>query len=324
MKTTRFLMVLLFLTAPAAQAQFNFITNNGGAIITGYTGPGGAVSIPGILGGLPVTEIQGSGFEDKGITSVAIPASVTNIQAQEFAPNDSLTSFTVDSSNPAYSSAGGVLFDKSGTTLVEYPPGVSGSYTIPGSVSSVGESAFAACYYLSGVTIPGSVTNIGATGFGFCFGLTNVTIPASVTGIGPDAFINCYNLPAITVAAGNPSFTSAGGVLFDKNQTTLLDYPAGLDGTYAIPSGVMVIGTNAFFLCDGLTGVTFPASVTSLQDGAFSDCAGLTNVTLGAGVNYISTSAFAGCGQLTAINVDPGNAFLSLSTAWSSTRAKRC
>jgi len=90
MNTTRLFLALLLLTAAAAQAQFDFITNNGAAIITGYEGPGGAVTISNTLGGLPVTEIQGSGFEDKGITSVAIPESVTNIQAQEFAPNTSL------------------------------------------------------------------------------------------------------------------------------------------------------------------------------------------------------------------------------------------
>ena len=311
MKTNRFFLVLLLLAGPAAQGQFNFITNTGTAIITGYTGPGGAVTIPPTLGGLPVTAIEGSGFEDKGITSVAVSKTVTNIQAQEFAPNDALTSFTVDSNNPAYSSAGGVLFNKSGTTLVEYPPGLSGSYTIPGSVTVVGENAFAAAYYLSGVTIPNSVTNIEAEGFGFCFDLTNITIPASVMGIGPDTFINCYNLPAIMVAAGNPAFSSVGGVLFDKNETTLLECPTGLAGSYAIPNGVTTIGTDAFILCDGLSGVTMPASVSSIEDGAFADCAGLTNVTLGAGVNYFSTSAFNGCGNLTALNVNASNAIFS-------------
>jgi hypothetical protein len=311
MKTNRLSLALLLLTAPFAQAQFDFITNNGTVIITGYTGPGGAVTIPSTLSGLPVTEIQGSGFEDKGITSVAISDTVTNIQAQEFAPNDELTSFTVDTNNPAYSSSGGVLFNKSGTTLVEYPAGVSGSYTIPGSVSNVGPSAFAACYYLSDVTIPDSVTNITAEGFAFCFGLTNVAIPDSVTSIGPGTFLNCENLTAITVAAGNPAFSSAGGALFDKNKTTLLEYPTGLSGSYAIPSGVMTIATNAFILCDGLTNITMPPSVTSIEDGAFGDCSGLTNITLGAGVNNLSTSAFAGSDNLLAINVAPSNSFLS-------------
>ena len=312
MKTFRlFLSGLLFLSAIAAQAQFNYVIYNGSAIITGYTGFGGAVSIPSVLGGYPVTEIQGPGFENRGITSVAIPDSVTNIQAQEFAPNTSLSSFTVDSNNPAYSSAGGVLFDKSGAALVEYPPGVSGSYAIPGTVTSIGNSAFAACYYLSGVTIPNSVTQIGAIGFGYCFGLTNISIPSSVAGIGPDTFINCYNLPAITVAAANPAYESVGGVLFDKVGTTLMAFPTGLGGGYTIPMGVTTIGTNAFILCNGLTNVTIPASVTTLADGAFADCSGLTRVTLGSGVNNMATTAFAGCGRLTSIDVDPANAIFS-------------
>ena len=65
MKIIRLLIGLLLLVAPAAKAQFLYVTNNGVAIITGYDGPGGAVTIPSTLGGLPVTIIEGSGFEDK-------------------------------------------------------------------------------------------------------------------------------------------------------------------------------------------------------------------------------------------------------------------
>ncbi len=303
---------LLLLATPATQAQFNYLTNNGTIVITGYTGPSGPVTIPATISGLPVTAIQGpAGFEDKNITSVAIPASVTNIQAGEFAPNTVLTAFTVDSSNPAYSSAGGVLFDKSQATLVEYPPGLSGSYVIPGSVTNIGTSAFSACYYLGGVTISNSVTTIGPQAFGYCFGLTSLAIPASVMSIGPDAFINCDNLTAFTVDPGNAFFSSVGGVLFDKNQATLIAFPTGLGGSYAIPNGVTTIGTEAFILCNGLTSVTMPATVTTLDYGALADCSGLTTVTLGAGVNQIATSAFSGCNQLTAINVNPTNPVLS-------------
>jgi PKD repeat protein len=319
MKTTRFtgrkwpvLLGLALLAAPAAQAQFTYVTNNGTITITGYTGPSGPVTIPSTINGLPVTAIQGTaGFENKGITSVAISASVTNIQSRVFAPNNALTVFTVDTNNPAYSSAGGVLFDKAQATLVEYPPGVNGSYVIPGSVTSIGDSAFAACYFLSGVTISNTVVSIGPQAFGFCFSLTNVTIPSSVTSIGPDAFINCTNLTAITVAPGNSFYSSVGGVLFDKSQTTLVAFPTGLTGSYAIPSGVTTIGTEAFILCNGLTNVTMPATVTTLDYGAFADCGGLTTITLGAGVNQIATSVFGGCNQLTAINVDPTNPTLS-------------
>ena len=300
----------LLLAAPAALAQFNYITNNGTIIITGYTGPTGPVTIPATISGLPVTAIEGPSFQNKGITSVAIPASVTNIQAGEFAPNYALTAFTVDSSNPVYSSAGGVLFNKNQTTLFEYPPGLSGSYIVPGSVTGIGDNAFAACYYLSSVTLSNTVT-LGAEAFAFCFGLTSVAIPAGVASIGPGAFLNCDNLTAFTVDPGNAFFSSVGGVLFDKNQMMLIAFPVGLGGSYAVPSGVTAIGPDAFFLCVNLTSVTMPASVTTLDDQAFDDCFGLTSIALGAGVNQISTSAFGGCTQLAAINVDPGNLFFS-------------
>ena len=65
-----------------------------------------------------------------------------------------------------------------------YPGGLGGSYTIPGSVTSIGNYAFESCAGLAGVTIPGSVTNIGAYAFQDCSGLTSVTIPAGVTSIG--------------------------------------------------------------------------------------------------------------------------------------------
>ena len=303
---------LLLLAAPAVHAQFNYITNNGTIIITGYTGPSGPVTTPATITGLPVTAIQNTaGFENKGITSVAFPASVMNIQPRVFAPNPSLTVFTVDAGNPVYSSAGGVLFNKSQTTLEEYPPGLSGSYIVPGSVTNIGDSAFSACYFLSGVTMSNTVTSIGPESFAFCFGLTSVAIPAGVTSIGPGAFLNCSNLTAFTVAPGNAFFSSVGGILFDKTQTTLIAFPAGLSGSYAIPNGVITIGTDAFFLCVGLTSVTMTATVTTLADGAFADCSGLTTITLGAGVNQFATSAFGGCNQLTAINVNPTNPVLN-------------
>jgi len=82
------------------------------------------------------------------------------------------------SNNPAYSSVGGVLFDK----LSRPSWNIARSdrqYTIPGSVTSIGNSAFCSLLHLSGITIPTGVTNIGSEGFGFCFALTNLTIPSS-------------------------------------------------------------------------------------------------------------------------------------------------
>src|SRR5689334_17697828 len=68
-----------------AKAQFNYTTANGAATITGYTGPGGSVTIPDTLGGLPVVAIGNSAFSGIiSITSVSVPTSVTNLGNNAF------------------------------------------------------------------------------------------------------------------------------------------------------------------------------------------------------------------------------------------------
>ena len=83
----------------------------------------------------------------------------------------------------------------------------------------------------------------------------------------------CTSLTAITVDALNSAYSSVDGVLFNKSQTTLIQYPAGKAGTsYTIPNSVTSIGDSAFSGCTSLTSVTIATSVTSIGDEAFYDC----------------------------------------------------
>src|ERR1017187_9319459 len=94
------LLPLLLLLAPQAvvQAQFTFTTNNGAITITGYTGPGGVVTIPSTINFLPVTSIGGWAFYSTSVTNILIPDNVTNIGDGAFFDCESLTNVTIGNS----------------------------------------------------------------------------------------------------------------------------------------------------------------------------------------------------------------------------------
>ena len=147
---------------------------------------------------------------------------------------------------------------------------------------------------ITSVTIENGVTSIGDYAFSGCAKLTSITIPESVTDIGNAAFLDCTGLVAITVDENNKNLSSADGVVYNKDKTTLIIYPEGKT-TAIIPDGVTTIADDAFAGCINLTSVTIPDSVTSIDYDAFSGCTGLTNITIPDSVTYINPNAFYGC-----------------------------
>ena len=170
-------------------------------------------------------------------------------------------------------------------TITRCDQNYSGAVTIPDTndglmVTSIGNEAFFGCVYLTSVTIPGSITNIGSAAFNSCLSLTNVEIPASVTSIGDYAFFYCNNLTAIDVDATNPNYSSADGVLFNKDQTTLMQFPFGKSGSYSIPSTVTNLADEAFGINDHGNIFTFDYA-----------CTGLTNLDIPGSLGKIGASA---------------------------------
>lgn len=137
----------------------------------------------------------------------------------------------------------------------------------------------------------------------FDYPLTTVMIPASVTSIAGDAFSGSKNLMAIHVHPENQMFCSIDGVLFSKDQQTLLHFPRGIKGEYVIPNYVTCIGLQAFVGCEELRVITIPSSVIQIQERAFADCTGLTSVIIPDSIARIRVGAFQNCTGLTSITI---------------------
>ncbi|MCD8001482.1 MAG: leucine-rich repeat domain-containing protein [Oscillospiraceae bacterium] len=232
----------------------------------------------------------------ESITAVVIEDGVTSISDYAFYECSSLTSVVLPDS---VTSIGSRAF--SGCTSLA-------SVTIPDSVTSIGDSAFWGCSSLTGVTLPGSVTSIGSSAFYYCSSLTSITIPSSVTSIEDAAFASCGSLTEIKVSEHNTIYCSTDGILFAKNMTELICYPAGkTEAFYAIPDGVSIIGDYAFFSCDSLTNVTIPSGVTYIGYAAFAYCHYLESMTIPDSVTYIGERVLGWCSCLTEILVSTEN-----------------
>lgn len=257
-------------TAPSRDFTFDATTGT----IKKYNGNDAVVNIPSEINGTPVTTIGNAAFRDSSVTSVTIPASVTEIGANAFAGCTNLTSvtyggdwsnLTIQSGNPAVEdaakdAANEQLFDfefilnNTAVIVIRYK-GTAADVTIPSRykgkpVTMIDHAAFHNNSAVTSVTIPDSVTAIPDDAFGFCSQLTNISIPNSVTFIGFSAFNSCTSLKSITLPS---SLSTIQSYAF---------YNCGNLKTIRIPVSVTSIGNCAFDVCPSLMTVTYPGSKT--------------------------------------------------------------
>jgi len=234
-----------------------------------------------------VTTIGNNAFEGcENISgSLTIPNSVTTIGSRAFISCYKISSLTLGN---AVTTIGLQAFVDC-TSLI-------GNLTIPESVTSIGSQAFFRCSKISSLTLGNAVTTIGDFAFQNCSGITgSLTIPNSVTTIGNCAFNGCSALTEFIVLEANLNLSSLNGVLFNKNQTTLILYPSGKSGSYIIPNSVTTIGTYAFQSCSGISSLTLGNSVTTLGTYAFNSCSGIKTIScLNATPATLGSDAFTG------------------------------
>jgi len=212
-----------------------------------------------------VTYIAKLAFKDcSKLTNITIPDSVVGVGQGAFSNCTSLTTvnigkgfngggvniffrcinlktINIDSDNERFSSANGMLLSKDKTILYEYPS-ASGTFTIPDSVTEIGDLIFAENTRITNITIPNSVTEIGLSAFRNCTSLTSINIPSSVTKIRDGVFARCTSLTSVTFENGsNIQDTDFGKYAFpeggddnyyDTHNTLKTAYSTGKAGTY--------------------------------------------------------------------------------------------
>ena len=147
------------------------------------------------------------------LTSIVIPNSVTSIGERAFASCNNLKQIDVSPDNRNYMSIDGNLYTKDGKTLIQYAIGKQEiSFNIPTSVTTIGDSAFCFCRYLTSIVIPNSVKTIEDSAFYYCRYLTSIVIPNSVTSIGDSVFEYCRSLTSIVIP---DSVTNMGERVFE-------------------------------------------------------------------------------------------------------------
>ena len=295
----------------------------------------GALLIPDALDGHRVISIEDAAFSGcAGLTSVAIPNGVTHIGEGAFICCSGLRDVAIPGS---VTDIGKSAFTTCTSLIHATIPGrvtsladalFSGcsaltTVVIPGSVTNIGDGVFSVCKSLSHVAIPSRITAIGNSAFEGCSGLADIAIPDSVTSIGNFAFYNCAVLERVAIGSGvnrigigafrqcgslasidvtrsNLSYSSLDGVLFDKPQQTLIQYPGGRAGDYCVPLYVSFIRELAFSQCSGLTRDTVPARVARIGSSAFAFCKSLTIVTFAGDAPLVEPDMYSSADHWTA------------------------
>jgi len=265
-----------------------------------------------------ITDIHQFAFSHaESLQSIIIPSSAVYVSFDAFKGCKSLSEIIIEEGNAFYKTVDGVVFNKTETSLLRYPPAKLGTeYTVPVNVTSISQSAFDSCQNLIQVTLPEGLQKIINGLFYNCPLLENAIIPDSVTSIESSAFGKCESLHDIVLP---DNLTSLGAAAFSGCKSlTAIYLPDGIRTlNYGPFSGctnlatinlenVDVISWGSFGVCSMLNDIILSPNLSKIEHHTFLQCYNLQNIIIPDSVTIIEQSAFGYCKSLTSINI-PNN-----------------
>lgn len=242
---------------------FNYRENTDETVtITSCSKTSGEIVMPDYINGMRVSSIDANAFYGSRITSVVLPKHLENIYASAF----------------------------------EYCYGL--TYIIcPADLRLISTGAFSNCVNLKNVELNEGLLEIGAYAFQGCTSLREIDIPSTVSNIRDFAFTYSTALENINVNSKNTSFSSMDGVLLNKSQTTLIQYPMAKRGAfYTVPESVTTIGRASFYNSN-VNHVYLSDKIKFINNEAFKNSL-IQSIRLPKSIVFILNDAFLGCSQL--------------------------
>lgn len=297
-------------TEALRSGDYTYILREDAAVITGYTGKSGIISIPDTLDGHPVTGIADLAFAgNETLFRVNIPLSVTEIGVNPFAGCPNLRRIYVSPHHEVFSTKEGVLFRKDTKTLISCSPQMWARYSVPEEIREIGEMAFYASPDIKEIYLPDSVVTIGDGAFAECGKLSKVILGKKLTALGEGAFQSCEKLGSITIPNGVKEIRCS--TFRGCRSLTKVELPNALEQIESsafencdalsyvdIPDTVTSIAEKAFYSCDKLTGVQLSKALEELGNSVFEDCINLSDITIPASLHTIPLGTFRNCRSL--------------------------
>lgn len=248
------------------------------------------LELPDEIDGKEVLSIGEKAFyECETLKTAALPDSVTKIESQAFAGCQALEEIT---------------FSKN--------------------LKTIGDEAFLQCKNIKELSFPDDLERLGDSAFLGCSSLKIISLPQKINWIGEGAFSCCDQLTGIQVPEENKSFSSEDGVLFDSEQTKLIQYPAGIkDTSYSLPETVTEIANGGFAYNNYLKTVSLSTQLKIIGEYAFFDCDQLQQVFVPDTVVTIGKEAFAWCDQLMEVKLPEGLKTIEYGLFWYSKNIKQ-